>query len=98
MCSMAVPFGALCGNIIASGELLTLPQSSPFMKFAILPKNIPGVAIVAIMSATLKKFFLWILQNKNTASITPIKPPWLAIPPSQTLNAISGFEMNLSKS
>ena len=51
------------------------PNSSPFIKLAILPKKIPIGATQAIMSEYLKKLIFLFLEKIKIETMTPSKPP-----------------------
>ena len=51
------------GKITAQGRVEIFPKSSPFIKFAILPKKRPMGATQATISENLKKLVFVFLEN-----------------------------------
>src|SRR3989338_7892318 len=60
-----------------------LPQSSPLMKLASLPKAKAKIAGTLIPSASVQNSSFFFLQYSQAAVTMPTKPPWKLMPPSQ---------------
>ena len=62
-------------NWIPNVEVVGLPQSSPLIKFAILPKNNPGGDENAIKSPKDNRLIFLFTPNRMPDISTPKKPP-----------------------
>ena len=81
------------GKITPQNTLVVLPTSSPFIKLAIRPKNIPTGETQAIMSNKKSDNIFLFKENKYVPIIIPIKAPWKDMPPSQIFIISNGFEI-----
>ena len=75
---------------MAQGTSVARPQSSPLMKFPILPAASPHGISGAMKSVRASHRIPCLRAIHHIAASTPRNPPWNAMPPCQTANISSG--------
>ena len=75
ICEGCLGFISTDGNITDQETLVIFPTSSPLMKFAIRPKNIPIGATHAITSNSNNELKFFFFEKKYVAAIIPINAP-----------------------